>query len=372
MDVMPPRNLIKDRAAVLAADLQSPRIVPAISKALEENEQEKLNLLDLRKMALRIHGEALVSPKPTYEGGAGRETETGDEAPPHVDQHSDQQVHDVTVAALAACYQSHEDSPYHKLRHQTRGNYDSMIRRILKQCGSEKLADWKAQNIQSLYDGWAAGGRIANGRAHMAMVRGLINFGATVLQDSQCERLQVVLHNMNFKVAEPRSQQMTTEQVARIISMAHEMGYHSVALAQAFQFDCKFRQKDTIGEWVPVSELGPPSDVTDNNEKWLRGIRWSEIDEDLVLRHITSWGGKLVELRLSDCPLVKTELRRIGALPGAGPVIVFEETNFPYRAHQFRRVWRSVADACGIPRHIRNTDVPDSTPNEAEVRKRVL
>jgi hypothetical protein len=36
------------------------------------------------------------------------------------------------------------------------------------------------------------------------------------------------------------------------------MGWHSIALAQAIQFDCALRQKDVIGEWVPESEPGEP------------------------------------------------------------------------------------------------------------------
>ena len=79
-----------------------------------------------------------------------------------------------------------------------------------------------------------------------------------------------------------------------IIKKAHEESMSSVALAQAFQFDCQLRQKDVIGEWVPIDEAGV-SDVIDGDEKWLRGIRWEEIDLSMVLRHRASQG------RQGDC-----------------------------------------------------------------------
>ena len=90
--------------------------------------------------------------------------------------------------------------------------------------------------------------------------------------------------------------------------MAHEMGRPSIALAQAFCSYGKLEQKDVIGEWVPKSEPGE-SDVLSAIEKWLRGIRWEEIDENLVLRHPTSRDGKIVELNLQEIPELLAEIR---------------------------------------------------------------
>jgi len=79
------------------------------------------------------------------------------------------------------------------------------------------------------------------------------------------------------------------------------MGRPSIALAQAFQFELMLRQKDVIGEYVPIAEAGI-SDLQVDGLKWLRGIRWEEISEDLVLRHITSKRQKLIEISLRMRP----------------------------------------------------------------------
>jgi hypothetical protein len=150
----------------------------------------------------------------------------------------------------------------------------------------------------------------------------------------------------------------TAEQVAAIISAAHAMGLHSIALAQAFQTNCKLRQKDVIGEWVPEDEPDE-SDLIVDGEKWLYGIRWSEIGPDLVLHHVTSQGGKLIEPRLSEAPLVMAEIARMfppNTPRPEGPVIVSELTGWPWKTAAFRQKWREVARAAGVPDTVRNAD----------------
>jgi hypothetical protein len=227
--------------------------------------------------------------------------------------------------------------------------------RITEDCGRDKLADWKARDIQRLYDGWTASGKLSMGHSLVTMIRALINFGATKLEDSECERLTVILHNMNFPMVKRRGgERLTVEQAIAIIGKAREIGVHSIALAQAFQLDCMLRQKDVIGEWVPQSEPGV-SDVVHGDEKWLHGLRWSEIDEDLILRHTTSRGDKEIEVDLKLAPKVIEQLERMGR-KASGPVIVYEATKRPYHGPQFRRIWREVADAAGVPKHVKNMD----------------
>jgi len=138
---------------------------------------------------------------------------------------------------------------------------------------------------------------------------------------------------------------------------AHEMGHHSIALAQAFQFECTLRQKDVIGEWVPLNELGTTEVIDQRYEiKWLRGIRWSEIDEDLILVHETSKKNKEITVNLRLAPMVMEELALLGERPTIGPLIVEERTGLPWRNHFFRRKWRDVARACGLPDTVKNMD----------------
>jgi len=58
-----------------------------------------------------------------------------------------------------------------------------------------------------------------------------------------------------------------------------------------------------LGEWVPVAEPDT-SDVLRDEDKWLRGLRWSEIDENFILRHVTSKNNKPIEVDLELAPMV--------------------------------------------------------------------
>lgn len=106
-----------------------------------------------------------------------------------------------------------------------------------------------------------------------------------------------------------------------------------------------------IGEWVPKSEPGE-SDVLSAIEKWLRGIRWEEIDENLVLRHPTSRDGKIVELNLQEIPELLAEIR-LKPRPKKGPIIVSEYTERPYMQNAFRDYWRKIALAAGLSKDAR-------------------
>ena len=88
----------------------------------------------------------------------------------------------------------------------------------------------------------------------------------------------------------------------QIITRANEVGMHSIALAQAFQIDCGLKQKDLIGEYLPLSD--PADGAIYGDEKWARGIVWEEITPgpsgDFMLRHVTSWTNKEMEFLLTN------------------------------------------------------------------------
>jgi len=260
-----------------------------------------------------------------------------------------------TLASLAACYTTDPDSNFRKLRYKTREHYETLLRKLTKSHGDKMIADIKAREILSWHRDWMEGGKVTIAHATIGMLRTIINFGSVFLECPECSRVSVALHNMRFKNAKPRTATLSAEQANMIRAAAHAEGLPSIALAQAFQFDGILRQKDVIGEWVPISEPGV-SDVTDGNDKWLRGIRWEEIDENLVLRHMTSKRDKMIEIPLSAAPMVMEEFAKLGELPKKGPVIVFERKQKPYNAYDFRRFWRRLANKCGIPNTVRSMD----------------
>lgn len=275
--------------------------------------------------------------------------------------------YDGTLKSLADCYQTDPDSGFKKkLRYRTRQHYASLLKKIIADHGDVLIEDIKARQVKRWHEDWSDGGKVAMAHSTIGMLRTIINFGMVYLECDQCSRLSAALHEMRFPMAKPRNEALTFEQANQIRSIAHRTGAHSIALAQAFQFECMLRQKDCIGEWVPVSEPGV-SDVLYGNEKWIMGLRWEEIDEVLLLRHVTSKRQKLVEIPLRNAPMVMEELRLIAdvapeaelfrdMLPASGPIVVSEYNGFPYMANTFRKRWRALADDCGIPKTVRNMD----------------
>jgi hypothetical protein len=276
-----------------------------------------------------------------------------------------------SLRSLINAYQTDADSPYQKNRYFVRQNRDSLLRRIAKTYGHEPLTEIKARVLLAWHKDWTLDGqRLATGSAFIAQLRALFSFGATLLEDLECERLCGVMHKMRFPGPKPRNVSITAADAIAIRAKAHEFGWGSLAMGQAFQFDCTLRQKDVVGEIVPLSEPGI-SDVIKGRKKWLRGIRWEEIDDNLILRHITSKKQKLttVDLKLADMVLSELQAYCEGQpvvtvnettkavtvhrslLPASGPVILCEQTAFPWSHNEYRRKWRILARACGIPDH---------------------
>jgi hypothetical protein len=266
---------------------------------------------------------------------------------------------DGTFRGLVLAYESDPDSPYRTLRYRTKLNYSNLCRRLVTDHGDELVADIKARTVLRWHEEWSAGGHVAMGHSMIGMLRSLLSFGVTFLEDEECGRLSAALHKVRFRMAEPRKAAITAAQVVALRAKAHEMGKPSIALAQALQFELLLRQRDVIGEWVPNNEEGT-SDVLWGSEKWIRGLRWSEIDQNLILRHTTSKRGKDIEVDLRLAPMVMEELHHLhhfGDNPKmVGPMIVAEANGLPYTAVEFRRQWRKVADAAGIPRSVFNMD----------------
>jgi len=272
------------------------------------------------------------------------------------------------VSRLIDAYKTDPDSSFHKLRFHSRQNYTSLMSRLERDCGATDVAELKARTLLRLHEGWVgAGNHVAMAHSLVGMLRTLTTFGTTILEDAECARLSGVLSKMRFKMPKARTERITAPQAMAVIDQAHKMGLHSIGFAQALQFDLMLRQKDVIGEWVPESESGQAI-VSHEGYKWLRGIVWSEINSDLILTHVTSKRGKEIVVDLKLAPLVMVELTRIlesGVAPKPGPLIVADATGLPYWNYAFRRQWRLVACAAGVPLTTFNMDSRAGAISEA-------
>ncbi|MEY9807029.1 hypothetical protein [Bradyrhizobium elkanii] len=279
-----------------------------------------------------------------------------------------------TVAELINQYQTDPVSSFHRLRYYVRRNHTNILKRLADQIGPVELMAVKARDLKAWHLQWSDGGNKLSGAQQMlSQVRAICGYGATMLEDDQCTRIAMILHRLRLPHAPPRTSFLTAAQANAVRGVAHDMGWPSIALAQAIQFELMLRQKDCLGEWVPLKEPGE-TDVYFRGEKWLRGLRWEEIDDNLILRHRTSKRQKVLEINLNYAPMVVEELRllidefgpvKLGAsdapitrdlLPKTGPLVINEITAMPWSASEYRRKWRIVATAAGIPKEVRNMD----------------
>jgi hypothetical protein len=285
----------------------------------------------------------------------------------------------VTVSNLIDKYQTDEDSAFHKKRHASREAKAALLKRVDKRFGDVMLSEITGRMILSWYKEWSDGGqKVSAGGALIATMRTLFRFGAGLLDDRECARLAETLSSQSYKGTKPREVALSAEQVTAVRAKAHERGWPFIALAQAIQFECTLRQKDVIGEWVPVKEPGV-SDVIQTKKfkgekktkKWITGIRWERIDENLILRHVTSKRNKKIEIDLKLAPMVMEEFQSMfgstdrAAMPASGPVILCEVNAWPYYNTEFRRKWRKVANAAGVPKNVKNMDTRSGAITEA-------
>lgn len=273
----------------------------------------------------------------------------------------------------------------------TRRFYDRMMAQILetewtdegdvKHLASEtSISEIKGRTIHLWHQIWSDNGKkVSMGHALVGMLRTLFNFGTAYLDDLECARVAIILHNLKFENGQSRTERLTREQVMAICNAARP-ALPMVSLVQAMQFEFGWRQKDLLGEYIPGSERGI-SDILDGNKKWMKGLQWKEIDADLVVHHITSKRKKLSEPDLKLAPLTLRELNHLWpgcyevdgdkiiphreALPASGPVILDLHRGLPYAPDDFREEWRKLAIACAVPLNVQNRDTRAGAVSEA-------
>lgn len=273
----------------------------------------------------------------------------------------------VTVSDLLDVYQSDVDSPYYDYRPVTRADFDWRISVIKRTVGDAILSEINGRHFKQWYAGWRKptvtidkDGQEVLGperlrRAHglITMLRIALKFGKS-LKLPHCRDLKEIISEVRFETAPPRTGRIDADMANAIRKAAHASGMPSIALAQAIQFELTLRQGDVIGQWVKIHEDGV-SGVTDRGQKWIRGLRWDEIDGG-ILTHKTSKRGQTLSFNLALYPMIAEELALIPLEQRVGPMIVCEATGLPYRKRNFATVWRQIADAAGVPKDVWNMD----------------
>lgn len=270
---------------------------------------------------------------------------------------------DGMLHSLIDAYLHHRLTPFRKNRYGSRRTTIKLCERLRQDRGSAVISELRYLSFLEWSEEWKLSG-VPMSHALMGMLRTLFGFGMMIMEDEACARVSAVLHKMKFEMGKPSTAFLTYEHVVAICNEAHRLGFHSIAAAQKWAWGCTFRQKDVIGEYVPLSEPGI-TDLIVGNMKCLRLIRWEELDDSFTLHHITSKRQKLVEPPVLEEPLLIDELRRVAGigphtpltrdlLPASGPIIVNERTGVPWVAGSFRKQWRDIARSVGVPDEVKN------------------
>lgn len=284
---------------------------------------------------------------------------------------------DGTFGSLIEFYQGDKDSPYHKLRHHSRKAYDGTLKRIRKLIGDRNLSNVTFRDLKGWYEKarWPQGddGPDHAYGAHffMTVIRFLVKFGSVAElygpdEKDHCLRLSTILKEMEFEGGRPRWQHLDRDMAGKIITEAPKHGRPSVALAQALQFELNLRQKDVIGEWVPLSEPGT-SEYLAHGKKWIVGLDWRNVSADMILTHtlsksikgrvgIRSRTGKRMQWDLKLYPLVMAEIEKIPEAERHGAMVKEDRSGLPWFDRNFRDVWRKIAKAAGVPDNVKNMD----------------
>jgi integrase len=261
--------------------------------------------------------------------------------------------YDGTFGSLIRLYEADECSPYLRGKRQSTVTADYELGKLKRTVAERRVETLTGSDFWKWY--WAfrqpayEGGpeRISDAHHIMSRVRSVFTVGV-LLRLPHCADLRYILSLIRYPGAESRTNALKFQEVVTFIAKAHEFGYPEMALAQALEFELTLRQGDVIGKW----------EFKKNDRSALEwvGLRWEEINEDLILVHKTNKRGRDAVFDLRAYELVDAELRRFPLLPRIGPMIVDSKTGRPFEYDEFRQRWRMIADAALIPKEVQNRD----------------
>lgn len=289
-------------------------------------------------------------------------------------------IYDGTLKSLIRMYQTTKGSGYLAVKSNTREMYDHSLSLLEKDCGMRRLEKVTGLDIRGWYEHFKEpaedtpkqalkreklakegvilppnGERIRRAYQCMQLLRIVINFGV-VANITECFRLKIVLETMEFHVPRGRIEQITFEQAKAICDVAIGKGLHSIALAQALEFELTLRQIDVIGRWEK-SEDYRDGGILDRGQRWRDGLLWSHLDANGILTKPTSKvDGVVAEHDTMQYPFLREMINHVPMEKRMGPMIVSEATGLPYRRRYFSDVWRECADAAGVPKTVWNRD----------------
>jgi hypothetical protein len=240
------------------------------------------------------------------------------------------------------------------VRRNTRKTYTDSLKVIENTVGNRLIQVVTVIDVKRWFKMWRApaeeDGPLRMSRAHdaISMLRTILRFGFA-LGYRDCESLVARLTMVRFENAGAREQEMTAAQAMAFIRTALARGDDRgryMAIGVAAQFELALRQKDIIGEWSPAVAATPGA-VYAGAEMWTGRFYWENIP-GWRLRLKTSKNRARAEFCLDDYPLLFLLLEAVPHAERTGAVVKGEHA-LPIRERSYRKWFRQIARAAGIP-----------------------
>lgn len=257
--------------------------------------------------------------------------------------------YDGTIASLCDCFERHPDSPMREVKWNTADSYGDSLKVIRATIGARAIRAVVPVDAKRWYANWrrpaAPGGPERIKRAHgaVSVLRMILRFGMA-LGYRECGDLADGLAAMRFERSARRDSEMTFDHARAFIAAALASGkVEDIELAAgvACQFETLVRQKDVIGEYPP----GQP---------WRGAFTWEAIPGG-IWRLRTSKTGAPAQFHLPDYELLWPLLQAIPQSRRSG-AIVKNGDGTPIREGAYRKRFRKLAAAAGIPKGVWNMD----------------
>lgn len=297
---------------------------------------------------------------------------------------------DGTVRGAIKVYRDHTESPFNEVAANTRKTYNDSLKVIEQTVAGRLIRKLAVADVKRWYKQWRKpavtkdkeGNEVIGperiDRAHnaVAQFRAVLHFcfslGPKFDMCGELER-RLVDGKVRFERRGAREQEMTYQLAYAFIKKSLEMGDAGVippdralamAIGTAAQFELALRQKDVIGSWANAVADTPHAEYNGEGLMWTGPFRWENIP-GWRFRLKTSKTKGATGFLLTDYPLLFPLLERVPHNERAG-AIVKGEHGLPVRERSYRKWWRQIARAAGVPDEVWSMDARAGAATEAE------
>jgi len=261
-------------------------------------------------------------------------------------------LYDGTIGSLCDCFERHPESPIHDVQRSTAEAYADSLKVIRATVAKRAVRALTPIDVKAWYRKWRApteeGKPERVKRAHdaVAAIRMILNFGLALGYD-ECGELALGLSKIRFERSAPREGAMTVDHARAFIRTALKRGDARglmMAIGVATQFETMLRQRDVIGAWT-IDSAG--------RENWSGPYRWDNIPGG-ILRLKTSKTKAQVEHDLTRLELLWPLLQRVPQAERTGAIV--KAYGEPIRTRSYRKWFRQIATAAGLPASVWSMD----------------